>query len=197
MWPFGKEKKTAGSAPSPPSEDSAEGLAQQMLPLANYFGNRYFRVILGRDAGPGDEEKQFLLAMETLYFSTYLAGRVIGVTRGAEESRKFMTILRNAMYRLLFSIQPGAEKVSFADYSGALETGWSRAVTEYDKFPLPLPKSESNLMEGTLFWEFCKRLLTEARAPNADSIPAAMQVTFELGQTMPKLLEDVGLSSEA
>jgi hypothetical protein len=201
MWPFRKKETPvgAGASPakqdSPAPEDSVASLAQQLLPLANYFSKRYFRVILDREAEPGDEEKQFLLAMETLYFSTYLAGKVIEATKGADESRKYLTALRKAMYRLLFSIQPGAEKVTFADYSGALETGWTRAVGEYEKFPQPLPKSESDLMEGTLFWEFCKRLMADARAANAEAITAAMQVTLELGQTLPKLLEGVGLSA--
>jgi hypothetical protein len=203
MWPFSKKEKPAGPAPSPAAQvsrapvDSVESLAQQVLPLANYFGKRYFRVILGRDAEPGDEEKQFLLAMETLYFSTYLAGKVIEATNGTEESRKYLTALRKAMYRLLFGIQPGSEKVTFTDYAGALETGWSRASAEYAKFPLPLPKNESDLMEGSLFWEFYKRLMNEAQVTSTDPITAAMQVTLELGQTVAKLLEGVGLSSEA
>jgi hypothetical protein len=201
MWPLSKKEKPAGagSSPakqdSPAAEDSVESLAQQILPLANYFGKRYFRVILDRDAGPGDEEKQFLLAMETLYFSTYLVGKIIENTNGAEQSLEYLPALRKAMYRLLFSIQPGSEKVTFTDYAGALETGWTRASAEYAKFPLPLPKNESDLMEGTLFWEFCKRLMNEAQASSADQITPALQVTLELGQIMPKLLEGVGLNA--
>ncbi len=196
MWPFRKEGKMGAAEPADHFQQETGKLAEQLLSLANYYGKRFFRVILGREAGPGDGEGQFLVAMETLYFSAYLAGRITVSTRGAEASAPFLDALRMEMYRLLFNVQPGADKVEFGDYSAALNKGWERARQAYDKCPLPLPKKESDLMEGTLFWEFCKRLLTEAQAPNADSITTVMQVAIELGEAVPKLMESAESRAE-
>jgi hypothetical protein len=188
MPPLGEKCKMSAPERADNFQQDTGKLAAQLLPLANYFGKRFFQVILGRDAGPADDESQFLVAMETLYFSAYLAGRIEASNRGADQRASFLDALRMEIYRLLFNAQPGADKVQFGDYTAALEKGWQRAREAFDRCPLPLPKNESDLIEGTLFWEFCKRLITAAQAPTADSITTLMQAAIELGDAVPNLV---------
>lgn len=194
MLPTDKKEQPSSDLGTGSSETAAQ-IAPQLLQLSNEFGKRFFRAILGRDPGPGDDERQFLLAIEAFYFAVCLTRRILTNKRGASQGGELASELRTAAYRLLFSVQPGAEKVRLEDYMGALEKGWGRASATYDKCTRPFPKNESDLMEGTLFWEFCKRMIQSAGAPNVDSMDEVMKISIELGDAVPKLLESAGLNS--
>jgi hypothetical protein len=188
MWPFHKK---AGAAAS--SDTKAAQLAPEFLRLGNYFGKQFFRVILGRDVGPGDEVKQFRVAIETFFFATYLTGRLTAHLPDGLQGGGFPGQIREAACRTLFQAQPGAEKVNFTDYAGAIEVGWQSASAAYNKCPAAMPKSDSDLMEGTLFWEFSKRLIAEVEAPNADGIGSALKIAIELGDSVLVLVEAAGI----
>jgi hypothetical protein len=108
------------------------------------------------------------------------------------QGSEFLRQIREAACRILFQAQPGADKVNFKDYAGAIEAGWLLALAAYEKCPAAMPKGDADLMEGTLFWEFSKRLLAAVEAPNADSIGAVLKIAIELGDSVLLIVEAAG-----
>jgi hypothetical protein len=113
MWPFEKKKKPLDPQTKDALDRKARELAPDLLRFGNDAGDNLFRVLMGREARVEEAEKELLVAVDTLFFCTHLVDRYASRTLGRQLGKAFVGDLRQEMYRLLYSVQPRAEKARF------------------------------------------------------------------------------------
>lgn len=169
----------------------AAALAPELLRLSNAAAHRLFSVLFSREAGADDPARVFRIAVDSLFFETHLIKRIANAQLGRERSRALIETLRPEMYGLLYNLHPGHEDVRYEDYVGAYENRWRQLDLQFDRCERPLPARESDLMEGTLFWEFSKAVVAGFGDPTLEKVRAVFEASLDIGEALPKIFEHV------
>jgi hypothetical protein len=179
MWPFEKKKKPLDPQTKDALDRKARELAPDLLRFGNDAGDNLFRVLMGREARVEEAEKELLVAVDTLFFCTHLVDRM----RLGRWDASWVRLLWATCGRRCTGCSIASSRVQ---KKRAL-----KASGTYSQFERPIPQKDSDSPDGTLFWEFTKRVVATYGNANNELLKPALRAAVDIGEAIPQITKGI------